>query len=184
MVGHVESRFELNCFRNIWILCCILLTIGTVVRQCHNYLQNEDVTRLDYKPFHEDEKDLYPSIGFCFTLPILKEKLRRYDPNLTPKAYSYFLAGENWDERMLKVNYADVIVNLREFILSYGYMNLKMETKSLFDWRKDGRLKKDTPELREHSFLATKCITIDVPYINDETITQFWISLNHSIFLG
>ena len=184
MVRNVESSFIPNCFVNIWVFCCIVLTVANVLRQCHNYLLNEDVTRLDYKPFHEDEKDIYPSIGFCFTLPIVKEKLSLYDPKLTPKAYSDFLAGENWDEGMLKVDYADVVANLREYILSYGYMNLRMETKALFDWRYDGVLKKDTPELRELSFLTTKCITIDIPYMNDETIAQFWISLNHSIFLG
>ena len=184
MANNIEPSFISNCCHNIWIFCCISLTVGTVIGQCYNYLKNEDITRLDYKPFNKDVKDLYPSIGFCFTLPIRQEKLSRYGPNITPKAYSDFLAGDNWDENMLKVNYADVIEDLHKYILSYGYMNLRLEDMALFDRRKDGTLKKDTPELRELSFLTTKCITVNIPYMNDQTITQFWISLNHSIFLG
>ena len=51
-----------NLFRAICIIGAILL-IGYCIRE---YALDQDVTHIEYKKFHEQPDDLYPSITLCF----------------------------------------------------------------------------------------------------------------------
>ena len=165
-----------------WTLCCITATILTVTLQCLSYFEDEDVTRLEYKRFQEADEDLYPSIGFCFTMPIIEERLRHYGPNVTPQAYSDFLAGKLWNTEMLKIDYDDVTQHLTKYIKGYGYVNLKLEEVVLKSYIMN--ITKEGLGFREFSFLSTKCVSIDIPFIKGHPISYFWIALNYDIFLG
>ena len=74
----------LKCFKIIWTLACIFATLLTVAKQYLNYLDDEDVTRIDYKMFHESRMDRYPSIGLCFSLPINEDNFQQYGEQITP----------------------------------------------------------------------------------------------------
>ena len=133
MIVNTKLSIVLNCFGKLWAFCCICVTIFSVANQCHNYLKNEDATRVDYRRFNERENDLYPSVGFCLTLPLKKEMLIQYGQNVTPEAYTDFLIGEEWDQDMLNINYNDVVQDLHEYIVQVGYMNRKQENVFLFN---------------------------------------------------
>ena len=165
-----------------WTLCCITATISTVTLQCLNYFEDEDVTRLEYKRFQEDDTDLYPSIGLCFTMPIRKERLKHYGLNVTAQAYSDFLAGKLWNEEMLKIDYEDVIQHLEQYVKGYGYVNLKLEEVILKSYIIN--ITKKNLGFREFSFLSTKCVSIDIPFNKGHPISYFWIALKYDIFLG
>ena len=183
MLKSVNVQHVLNGFYKVWIACCIFATLLTVVIQLQNYLKNEDLTRLEYKKFHEGEKDLYPSIAFCFTLPLKGEKLQHYGQNITPKAYASFLAGEKRDEEMFKIPYDEVTQNLGEYIMSYGIMTFNYDDIPLF-YNNNSNKKNKKPGFREFSVLSHKCVAIDIPFVKRVKIQQFWINLHPSIFIG
>ena len=180
-----ESLAAPSVFKGLyifWALCCITATIFTVTLQCLSYFEDEDVTRLEYKRFQEDVKDLYPSIGFCFTMPIREERLRHYGLNVTPQAYSDFLTGKSLNEEMLKIDYDDVIQHLEQYILGYGYVNLKLEEVLLTSSVKN-ITKKRSLGFREFSFLSAKCVRIDIPFNKSNPISYFFIALRTDIFI-
>ena len=178
MVINSKLSFLLNFFGKLWLFSCISLTIFSVAKQCLNYLKNEDVTRVDYKRFNDRENDLYPSIGFCLTLPLKSERLIQYGQNITPKSYADFLIGKTWNEDMLKINYEDVVEDLHEYIVQVGYVNRKLEVTFQFD----GIGEQLGSWYREFSFLTTKCVTFNIPFKKYHIIGQFWFMLDQSIF--
>ena len=50
----------------------VMQTYHLMVGRCvWLFIQDEDVTQVEYKEFHADEESFYPSFTFCFTNPIL-----------------------------------------------------------------------------------------------------------------
>ena len=135
----------------------IILKTLSAANQGHNYFENQDVNRVDYKT----ETDLYPSIGFCLTLPLKKEILIQCGEHITPEAYADLLIGKTWDPDMLKINYGDLAQDLYDSIAEDGYMNRKMGHIFLFDGV-GGKIKFG---YREFSFLVTKGMVLNVPFI-------------------
>lgn len=176
--SNIKLSLLLNCLGKLWLFCCISLTIFSVATQFHNYLQNDDVTRVDYKRFNERKNDFYPSIGFCLTLPFKKEKLIEYGQNITPEAYADFIIGKKWDEDMLKIDYDYVVQDLHEYIVQVAYSNVELEDIFVFD----GIDEIMRSGYREFAFLTTKCVTLNIPFMKDQTISSFWFILDQSIF--
>ena len=108
---------------------------------------------------------MYPSIGFCLTLPLKKEILIQCGEHITPEAYADLLIGKTWDPDMLKINYGDLAQDLYDSIAEDGYMNRKMEHIFLFDGV-GGKIKFG---YREFSFLVTKGMVLNVPFIKGQT---------------
>ena len=183
MIKSVNVQYVLNGFYKVWIGCCIFATVLTVVIELQNYLKNEDLTRLEYKKFHESDKDLYPSVAFCFTMPLKGEKLQHYGQNITPKAYANFLEGWKWDKEMFNIPYDEVTQSLGEYIIAYGVMTFNYADIPIY-YSHDSNKKQKKPGFREFSLLTIKCVAIDIPFVKRVTIQQFWIYLQPSMFIG
>ena len=83
--------------KDLWTVFCILLTTYLMVWQILLYLEDKDTSTISFKIFHEDEQDIYPSIGFCFSPVTIDEKLNQYgikDPS-----------GSNWSGNSLSEYY-------------------------------------------------------------------------------
>ena len=154
--------------RKTWTCCCILAALSTMVWQLSNYYNVEDQTIVKYRRFNDKETDLYPSIGFCLTLPLKKEILIQCGEHITPEAYADLLIGKTWDPDMLKINYGDLAQDLYDSIAEDGYMNRKMEHIFLFDGV-GGKIKFG---YREFSFLVTKGMVLNVPFIKGQTLCE------------
>ena len=79
------------------------------------------------------ENDIYPSLTLCWDMAIDEEKLQMYGNNLNSSAYTMFLRGLVWDEQMLNVDYDDVMINLNDYILRYGYKTASRRDIRLYD---------------------------------------------------
>ena len=56
---------KLSVLQKIFHIILILCTIGTIYHCLEDYLQDEDVARVNFKKFNIDENDRYPTISLC-----------------------------------------------------------------------------------------------------------------------
>ena len=84
-----------------------------IVEYIHLYTLNYDVSRVDYKIFHAEEDNIYPSISLCFGDVFVEEKLKKYGVNQS--LYLQFLKGEFFSQSMLYINYTNVTLNPEDF---------------------------------------------------------------------
>jgi len=70
------------------------VAIMLVVWQILVYVENNDISRVEYEKFHSDEADTYPSISLCFGNVLLEERLNDYGVNKS--YYLNFLKGLVW----------------------------------------------------------------------------------------
>ena len=146
------------------------------------------MTHMQYKSFNENEVDVYPSIGLCFTMAIKEGNLKLYGYNVTPSQYAGFLQGYTWDSNLMKVDYENVIQQLHEYIVAYGYTRSGVEDGlehvTLFSSQGfNSTSRKKMPGLKELSFLGMKCLTIDIPSHRDVHLDKFWLYVRPEIFL-
>ena len=80
--------------------------------------KNKSTSLVDFRTFHEEERDIYPSFSLCLVGPeiwnanILKKKygVQNYE------SYVEFLRGEKWNESMLQIDYDNVTVSLEDYV--------------------------------------------------------------------
>ena len=177
-------------FLNVaWTSLCTIGTIATSIWQLNNYIHGEDLTVVSYRTFHQDKKDVYPSIGLCFANTLLEEKLKNYhftDPTKSDwstsklkNLYTNFLAGGYWDQDMLSINYDDVTKNIGDYVIFYSVMtneydkdyviynasegsihNSQTEATQIFTTRQQ---RPRIPHVKEFSFWTDRCVSIDIP---------------------
>ena len=71
-VDSFVENFDLNKKLNYMFHCVCFFVASLMVGRCvWLFIQDEDVTQVEYKEFHADEESFYPSFTFCFTNPIL-----------------------------------------------------------------------------------------------------------------
>ena len=174
-----------NKFKIIWTLLCIIGTIVTTLWQLVSYLNNEDVTVVGFKKFHNNEIDVYPDISLCFTVALLEDKLRRYeDVNINSYTYALFLGGYLWNQDMLHINYDNVSFDFKDYVISYGIMNNKWDDTTYYDINSKNNNHAQLPNVRELSVFGMRCITMNIPYKKNEVLLKSHIKLKSSILPG
>ena len=182
------NQLLIYVLKRIWILFCAFATLLAVILQCYDYGKGQDVTQMEYKSFNENELDVYPSIGLCFTMAIKEEDLNIYRYNVTPLQYAEFLLGYHWDRNMMNIDYENVIQHLNEYILTYGYTGIhaegRVEDVSLYSSQNiDSTKSKKMPGMKELGFAGVKCLTLDIPFQKDVLLDKFWLWVRPEIFL-
>ena len=97
--------FSGTCFKIIWTTLCTIATIATVAWQILNYAKDDDVTFVEFKRFHDNEMDIYPSITLCFTNAFNEKELEKYGNNVNSITYNLFLTGRIWNQGMVQIDY-------------------------------------------------------------------------------
>ena len=96
---------------------CLITTAGVLIYCSWKYYHNEGTSLVDFKTYHNTENDIYPSISLCFQGGIWDTyKLNHTYAIDKVSDYSSFLKGNAWDDLMLKVNYDDVTLNLKDYV--------------------------------------------------------------------
>ena len=96
---------------------CGSVTICFIVYCIYQYILDEDVSRIEFQQFNSEKDHIYPAITICFPTPLLEDKLASYGEGINTSSYSGFLRGEIWDDRMANINYADVSLNIEDYLL-------------------------------------------------------------------
>ena len=181
-----------NLFRAICIIGAILL-IGYCIRE---YALDQDVTHIEYKKFHEQPDDLYPSITLCFYNPFFRRRLSESSENLTIDSYEYFLSGYDdgqWNASFSDIDYDSVSIDFMNYL---EYVQLNLLNNDDLRWRVENRstLVDDhdnlnysmvkPPEIYTSArWYNKKCFTINVPYVENKRIYFMYLRIRRSIFV-
>ena len=98
---------------------CTVAALYLSIRCIHEFSLNKDNSSVSFKNFHADDTSLYPSISLCFR-EFWKDGFDSKD------AYDNFLSGClyeddskcKWNESFANINYNDVTLDLKDFILA------------------------------------------------------------------
>ena len=173
------SKKIIQHFHNV----CIFLTLALTFKCLEKFIRNDDVSRIGFVHFNDDEGKPYPSLTICFWNPFLNEVLKTYGSGINTTTYSQFLLGELWDERMLNIDYDAVTVSLEDYMLEIGvqYGNFTIRT-----WSKQyNNLNniKDVPNIHiTNRDGGSKCYTFTLPYVHNVPVISFFARINKDIF--
>ena len=130
----VKTKNFCLAFGAILHLVCLILTIGMIINWSLQYTLDEDLSRIQYKHYHDTTEDVYPEISLCFTPKInpFKEKsMAEFDPPLTESSILQFLKGKEYDDRLLSLNYDDLrSFHLEDYVKKYWVRWQNGTTKS------------------------------------------------------
>ena len=112
-----SSQLIVKISKCMFHMMCGLATIIFTSYCIHQYLLDEDVSRINFKKFNSNENHIYPAITLCVTNPLLAEKLAHYGKGINLSSYNSFLKGNLWDDRMANINFDDVSVNFEDNLL-------------------------------------------------------------------
>ena len=171
--------------------------------------QDESMSSIDFQVYHKREKDIYPSITFCFTIedpykpPWYERTLNLYDPSKRKKNafisspqglqdYVRFLLGNSSNSNhsldiiaILKTDYDDITLDMRDYLKS---MKVESADQVLYEWPKTNTRKPGKTSYR-HAFL--RCFTFDIshetmPGIKGYELFSIMFSFfnNNSVFNG
>lgn len=101
----------------VFYFVCVILTIVAVFKCINTFLQDNDVSLVNFKKFNSDKDAVYPSVSLCFGNPFLKEQLVLLGSNVS--SYVNFLTGNEWDETLVRIDYDKVTVDISQYVLGY-----------------------------------------------------------------
>ena len=121
-------------------VACLIATGALLIFCSWKFNKNESTSLVDFQTYHDKEKDIYPSFTICFGIPGDMEGL--YDRKKLKETYKIenrtryinFLKGEEWDTEMLKVDYDDVTLNLKDFVNSIEIHANSAKSKAAYTW--------------------------------------------------
>ena len=89
------------------------------------YMKNEDVIEISYRKFDQTKGDShYPAMSLCFVDAYRQSEFEKHYSNdndqnkINASSYSEFINGNMWDERMLKVSYDAVTIDINDYLIS------------------------------------------------------------------
>ena len=75
---------------------------------------DEDLTQVNFKRFHEEQEDIYPSVSLCFMNPYLPEMFGiNNETNISLHEYLHFLQGNLWKPEILTIDYHKVTLDIK-----------------------------------------------------------------------
>ena len=97
-------------------LACFSATLGMICFWFYNFLKDEDLSQVNFKPFeHVFNEGEHPMISLCFLDPVIESKLKEYDQSLTKKIYLGSLMGIIPYNDTNKIDFEAVSINLSDF---------------------------------------------------------------------
>ena len=102
---------------SLFQLVCIVLTVSIITYNIILYSEDEDLTEVSYKMYNQDEESIYPGITICVDKPFQSDKLLAHGDGINKTTYEKFLRGRLWDDRMLKINFDSITIDIKEYLI-------------------------------------------------------------------
>ena len=103
-------------FNRFFHTLCIAITFALIVYWIYVYGMNEDLCTIDYKLYHQDKDDVYPTLSICFVNDLAGEKLKIRNPKFDPKSYLQFLKGNMFNSTFLNIDHDEINLNISEYV--------------------------------------------------------------------
>ena len=172
-----EKHKESNRFKKIWMrlfhIICNLAALGLVCWCIYKFNKDNDVSLVQYKQYHGEKDNIYPSLTLCFTNPFLDDKLKNIGNGINVKTYSNYLQGLHWDDRLVNVDYDNVTIDLDKYL---DDIKIVLVNGSTYDKHGD---KSYHVSMRSSSI---KCFSFDIPFLQDLSIEYLVVTVKNSIF--
>ena len=101
--------------RKFYNMICVVAAVYMSIVCLENYISDEDVCLVDFKEFHTQPGDVYPTISIIIFNPF-------YHGKKPVDAYGYmqFLEGKtDWNEEYGKIYYNEVTIDLTDHLIDY-----------------------------------------------------------------
>ena len=169
--------------KSLYHFICLVSTFGLFCYCVWKFIQDKSNALVDFRSFHNEKKDIYPSFTICFQSPVeipgsLKggtygiynvSKLKKLHGIDDLKSYVDFLGGKFWNEPISVVNYDDVTINLEDYVDAVGISLNTVNSAAEYVWHKHGvqyfntsnRPKISFPFFNSLRHSMQKCFTID-----------------------
>ena len=176
------KKMEVLQFSNINITfhcVCLIVAIIYGINSIQDFIQNQDLTTISFKKFHNDVESVYPSISMCFNTPFIKDRLIQSAQLSEPIEYTKYLIGKiPANETLRNINYEDVSFQTTDFLIKASiYFIIKGSLRK--------RVMKNE-QIHTQSWgtttRVTKCFTLDVPYRENKLVKSMIIRYNTSIY--
>ena len=118
---------------------CIVSTAGLLFYCSYKYIQNESTSLVDYRVYHQSEKDIYPSLSLCFQGMGIYDahKLNKIYGLKETREYVEFLQGRVWKDDLLDVTYDDVTIDLKDYVENISLTVNSYFTDPVYIWKND-----------------------------------------------
>ena len=169
---------ECHILGKFFHILCLVATGYLFRHESLKYFRNEDSSLVDYRTFHETERDIYPSISICFYgMGIYKsQKLNETYGIEDATEYVKFLMGDIWNDDMLEIKFDDVTFDIEDRVNEISVMGADGIQDYLYKWVKHNEGTNDTAKRLEsssnvaHTFplrttyrhAAGKCFSLDL----------------------
>ena len=97
------------------LMFCIMATIGFTSYCLQQFFLNEDTSLVHFRKYHNRLVDIYPAISLCFS-NYLKTSVFHHNQGKMMD-YKRFLVGMKFDKEFAKLNYENVTMNIKEYII-------------------------------------------------------------------
>ena len=178
--GLVEIAEEKNKVNRTWMrICSFLCASAAFMLTCwcfYKYVKDDDVSLVNYKRYHDDKDSIYPSLTLCFNNPFLNDKLESVGEGINTTTYSKFLEGLHWDNRLVRINYDDVTIDIDKYI---DGVRIVLANGTVYDNNNYPRDKMYYISMRSSS---VKCFSFDPPFLTNVGIEYLVVAMKNSIF--
>ena len=117
-------------------LLCILTTLSLVIWCGYEFSKDEDISEILFQKFHEDEESIYPELTFAVPNRFNETALREYDKGFNEINYFKFLQGDDWDDKMLDVDFEKVSMRIEDYIIKTCFYETMLD--NIYDDCKSG----------------------------------------------
>ena len=154
-----------------YIICCIA-TVALLIYSLYRYVKNDDTTSIQTRTFFTSKGAIYPSLSICMFQPFLSDKFDIIgDTGVNMASYIDVLNGDNWDDRILMIDYDNVTLSFLDHLIKSVYVT---HTNNIFDWKPDHYV----------NFRSSKrkCFNINAPVLDKNLLWKVKIMIKNDIF--
>ena len=94
-------------------ISCFITVVFMITMWVSRFMEDEDLCLVEYRPFGAGNDIELPDASLCFRDALDEHKLNVL--GTTTEAYREHLAGNSFNESLIKINYTDVIVNFGNY---------------------------------------------------------------------
>ena len=189
-----QSKMESSnhCALHIYQIVCFIVAVVLIGRGIYLYSLDDDLTVTKYRDYNSGINNIYPSISLCFGNIFNKMELSKY--GISSDEYELFLKGVNVSEKLFEIPYQQVTLNPVDYLLGiemYQQLSNKKVNQDQHYWYDFTMLNKSihlnnlnlyVDQFNEWLGTLYKCMTLDIPYINNEHLNRIVIVMKKSIF--